>query len=108
MESKRIRTAKALDELEKVVLKCCKIGTGHYRDATTIQNEDKFNIIGAIMDAADSYSVDVDDLKGETLRMLRNELSETYYGLRCEVRYVKPLMEDGECVGMSVKYYVWR
>ena len=73
-------------------------------DSESVQIELKYDIIGAVEDAAEIYSVDAGWLAKEAMWMLRNGLNLHLRPI-CEVRYVKPYQKDGKTVGMQAKVY---
>ena len=102
--SERVRKARALDAIEKVVDRCCNMAVESVNDSNCLQLELAYDIFGAVEDAAQLYSVEFDWLTKEALCMLRNELNMVLRPM-CEVRYVKPCQKDGKTVGMQAKVY---
>lgn len=106
--SERVRMARALDAVEKVVNNCCDMAAEHMMKASHMQNEMAYDVLGAVADAAERYGVDQDELAREAMRMLHDELMNTLWPI-CNVRYVKPYKRDGMTVGMMAKTYkAWR
>lgn len=102
--SERVMRARALDSVERVVDRCCSMAVASAQDDGCIQLELKYDISGAVEDAAEIYGVDRDWLSREAMGMLRNGLNRVLRPV-CEVRYVKPYQMDGETVGMEAKVY---
>lgn len=96
--------AMALDAIERTVNICCSNAVELIKGAKCMQNELKYDLQGAVSNAAEIYDVDIDELSKETWWMLRNELNRSLRPI-CEVRYVKPYTKDGKTVGMETKVY---
>lgn len=104
MESKRVRTARALDEIEGVVNQCCEMAREEAEKKAHVQNTMAFDILGEVDEIAEWFGVDFDELKSEAIGMLRNGLHVTLDGLVLEKK-VEPYMVDSVCHGMKVKFY---
>lgn len=102
--SERVRTAYALDAIEKVVDRCCESAMDFLENSNHMTAIWKCNMRGAIVDASALYSIDHDVLEKEAWQMLRNELNSRLRPMY-EVKYVKPYIKDGDTVGMEVKVY---
>ena len=103
-ESKRVRIARALDEIEKMVRDCGSRLFDQAMNSEHLQNELKVNVYEAIKKIADKHDVGFSEVKDEAMRMLSEEFNATLRGIACDVRYVKPYIVDGEYVGVQVKY----
>lgn len=114
MESRRVRTARALDEIEECIGKL-----GDYAIAQTVNpehvcNELRFDVRGMLDDAARKYDLRAWDLKAETLQLLKSALEEAMRtAKRADAVWeweVTPFMADTacsfECAGMKVKYSI--
>ena len=102
--SERVRIAMALDAIEKVTERCCEMAATKAREASHVQTDLAFDIIGAIYEAAVIYGVDHGTLEREAWKMLRNGLNRSLRPI-CEVMYVKPHEVGGKTVGMAVRFY---
>lgn len=105
--SERVRTAYALDAIEKIVDQCCEMAMNFLEESIHLSAVWKCDMRGAIIDAAEIYSVDCDFLEREAWQMLKNRLNSRIRPLY-EVKYVKPYQKDGVTVGMEVKVYDFR
>lgn len=105
--SERVRKAMALDAIEETVARCGEHAKGMAEGAGHVQNELRFSVSGAVKEASAIYGIPYPELMTEALKMLRDGLRNALCGL-CEVRYVKPYEQDGEVVGMMVRFYVRR
>lgn len=101
--SERVRYAMALDTVEDATRVFCYEARAKAMGAEHVQNEltCRFSDIGMI---AAVYGVDPCDLRRDAMRMLHDDLRRSLCGV-CDVRYVKPYVEDGMEVGMTVKFY---
>lgn len=105
--SERVRQARALDAIERIVDKCCEMAVKSVRESKHIQNELTYVIFGAVNEAAVIYDVEIDWLARESMRMLHDKLQRFLRPLG-EVRYVKPYKDDERVVGMQAKVYrIW-
>lgn len=111
MESKRVRTARALDEIEECIWKLCGYARKQTECATHWKNELLFDMTGMLEDAARKYEIGVWDLKHDALQMLKEGLKTTLNAVQaedgCYGSDVYPYMKDGECVGMTARFYLF-
>ena len=102
--SERVRMARALDAIEKVVDRCCEMAVEEVVENRHLQYDLTYDIAGAVKDAAEFYSVDADEVAREAWKMLRNGLNNALRPI-CEIKYIKPHQKDGATAGMTVKAY---
>ena len=105
-QTRRVRHALALDEIEEIARKCGFYAQGKVADAKHYANEMRFCIAPYVRDIAAEYDLGYADLMADALAMLHEELHKTFHGLRCQVQYIKPYIEDGDCAGMSARFYI--
>lgn len=105
MESKRVRTARALDEFEQNVDE--QIGLPlrkEARTATHTQNTVSVNIRDAVAEYAQENMLDFEPLFAECMALLKERMEKAVNGL-CDEYEVEPFLENHRAIGQKLTYY---
>jgi hypothetical protein len=105
-ESKRLRTAKALDEFEGLFNE--QVGLPlrkEVRAASHVQNVLAVSIRKTVEQIADEYGLEFDTIWVECMALARERMEKAVDGL-CDTYRSEPLIENGKAVGQKITYYM--
>lgn len=104
-ESKRVRTARALDEIEAKARECGQIVRDSLHETTHYMNRMMFDSAAFVRETAERHEIEWEEIAPDALAMLREELVHCLDGERVLERKVEPYMSSSKCIGMKITFY---
>ena len=105
MESKRMRTARALDEIEEALRRHVFDRLRDNANRTNhIQNELRVDIRQSVDEVAREYDLECRDIFGEASAMLINMMKDALDGY-CDDYKIEPYLVNDRLVGQKVRFY---